>query len=134
MHITTLAKSTLVIAMGVTAYLSLSILEDLVGDLLGAIWILSAFFLPFLLGISLGQIARRSRGVATGAVAGLLVPLVPIALLLTVTETFNHPDGLLDGPLLTLLLAPLAMVMGALTLPMGASARAYRRHEHQGSD
>ena len=132
LNIGLLAKTGVVAAMAAVAYPTLRLLDTLVGDWIGPVWLLSAFLLPFFLGIALGSMAHGLRGVATGGVAGILVTIAPIALLLVVGDVFDDGVDSVDGPLLTLLLAPLAMAMGSLALPMGVSVRAYRRPGGQG--
>ncbi len=132
LNIGLLVKTGVVAAMAAAAYPTLRLLDTLAGDCIGPVWLLSAFLLPFFLGIALGSMAHGLRGVATGAVAGILVAAAPIALLLVVTDAFGDGVDSVEGPLLTLLFAPLAMAMGSLALPMGVSVRTYHRPGRHG--
>ena len=121
----TITKRTLwgtlgVVAMGAAGVASLSLLDEWVGDWGASLWLVGAFMMPFLTGIAWGGGATGRRAVAAGAAVGALVVLAPglgYALV-------RGPDlAELRLPLLWAVFTPLAMAQGAITLPIGGSAR-----------
>ena len=116
-HIT----STIVVAaMAASAVGALSVLEDWLGDWLGPVWVLSGFFVPFVLGIALGGIHLGRGWAAAGALAGGAVVGVPAALYFAINDRDLSAFNL---PLLWGTFVPLAMASGAISMPVGVTAR-----------
>ncbi len=109
-----------VVAMGAAGVASLSLLDDWVGDWGASLWLIGAFMVPFLTGIAWGAGAVGRRAVAAGAAVGALVVLAP-GLGYALVRGPDLPG--LSLPLLWAVFTPLAMAQGAITLPIGGSAR-----------
>ena len=106
--------------MGAAGVVVVSLLDDWIGDWGAFLWLLAAFALPFAAGIAWGAGATGRRGVAGGAVAGALVVLAPgLGYALVGDADLTE----LRLPLLWAVFTPLAMAQGAITLPVGGSAR-----------
>ncbi len=115
--------SALVAVMTAAAAVSLTVMDDWIGDWGAALWVCSGFFFPFMAGIAWGPGGGSAKGRVVGALLGALVVLAPgIGYALA-----RDPDlAELRLPLLWSVFAPLAMAQGAITLPVGASARKRR--------
>ena len=107
-----------VVAMGALAVGSISILDEWVGDIGALLWILGAFWFPFLAGLALGSRAKGTSGRAIGAAIGASVVLIPTIGYALV----ERPDlAGLQLPLLWTLFTPLAMAQGAVAIPVAAN-------------
>jgi len=105
--------------MGALAVGSITILDEWVSDVGALVWILGAFWFPFLAGLALGSPrAKGPSGRAIGAAIGASVVLVPTIGYALV----GRPDlAELQLPLLWALFTPLAMAQGAMAIPVAAN-------------
>jgi hypothetical protein len=104
-----------VLAMG-----SVKVLNEWVGDLAAMLWVTAGFLAPYLIGIGLRQRAAGTQGRLIGALMGALIVLVPTVSYALVAQ----PDlAEMQMPLLWALFTPLALVQGAIALPVGSTVR-----------
>lgn len=103
--------------MGALAVGSITILDEWVSDVGALVWILGAFWFPFIAGLALGPRAKGTSGRAIGAAIGASVVLIPTIGYVLVAR----PDlAELQLPLLWTLFTPLAMAQGAMAIPVAA--------------
>ena len=123
------ARGLLAGAIGVVAAIALLSLDEWLGDWVGPLWLLSPFALAFIIGMAVGSRATGKRGALLGALVGAAVVLVPSGGVLLYHALSGQDLGaeVSTRGLLRLWLAfsPVAMLQGALSGPVGATARSY---------
>jgi hypothetical protein len=110
-------------AMAVAAFVSLDIMDGWIGDWAGPVWVIGAFVFPFTCGLVWGASAQGTPGRVAGAIIGAAMVLLPgIGYALLRDADLSE----LKLPLLWAIFTPLAMIQGAMSLPVGALGRKRR--------
>ena len=108
------------IGMVLLAIGSAKVLDRWIGDLGALLWFAAAFFIPYLVGIALGQRGASTQGRLIGALIGVLIVVGPtLSYALISKQTLTE----LELPLLWSLFIPLALAAGAISTPVGATVR-----------
>ena len=106
--------------MGITTFFALNNAVHWAGDWLTLLWICSAFFFPFLVGIMVGKpiIGRKSE--ILGSFIGFVVVIAPGWVYLA-TGDRNYVEHSMQN--FYIAFVPLAIVQGFITMPVGVAAR-----------
>ena len=108
------------IGMVLLAIGSAKVLDRWIGDLGALLWFAEAFFIPYLVGIALGQRGASTKGRLIGALIGVLIVVGPtLSYALISKQTLTE----LELPLLWSLFIPLALAAGTISTPVGATVR-----------
>lgn len=115
-----MASAVVVALMAAATFVVLDNAEAWAGDWVGPVWVLSGFFVPFVAGISVGGAAQGTAGKLAGGLLGVAVVVLPGLVYLGTGERgyAEHDMGVFYAAFV-----PLAVVEGAITMPVGVAAR-----------
>jgi hypothetical protein len=109
--------------MAVLAVATVQALDSWIGDIGAMLWLVGAFFIPYLIGIALRQRAGGVQGRLIGALVGGATVVLPTTGYVLVMQ----PDlAEVQMSLIWALFIPLAFAQGALAIHVGGTVRKSR--------
>ena len=106
--------------MGFAAFYALTNAEPWAGDWIAPLWICSAFFVPFVMGLVIGSPISGKISVLLGSIIGLAVVIVP-GWIYMATGDRNSTEYSMQNFYLAFI--PLSILQGLITMPVGVAAR-----------
>ncbi len=112
-----------VAVMTATGFISVSALNDWVGDWGAVLWIACSYGIPFVSGAAWGARANSRMGAIAGAALGVVLVMAPTLGYVIVSEPDIMEAGL---PMVWGVFTPLAAVHGLIAMRVGGTARRRR--------
>ena len=129
-------RSVLVLATAGVGVMAVGVVDGWLGDWVGALWLIGPFTGAFFAGMGIGPVVHGARGVAVGAVVGIVIVVLPSVgfLLASVGGGQEASAVIADHDLCRLwgFFIPLGAMQGALFWPLGITSREFFNKLAQG--
>ena len=124
-----LLRSALVLATAGVGAIAAGVVNDWIGDWVGALWLIGPFTGSFFAGMGAGPVLHGARSVMVGAVVGMAIVVLPsVGFLLASVGSGQEASAVIaDHDLWRLwgFFTPLGAVQGALFWPLGITSREF---------